>query len=364
MTTTVSQDERRDALVGRALQSFQGAADVFAMYMGRRLGYYRSLWKEGAATSPELASRSGTNERYTREWLEQQAASGFLDVDDARKAPQERRFTLPEGHAAVLADTEDLNHVAPIAAAFVAAIRKSEELTNAFRSGGGGSWAEFGPEMREAQGAQNKALFLKQLAQDFIPAISDVHARLVADPPARVADIACGFGWSSIGMAKGYPRIRVDGYDLDALSIEAAKANAREHGVADRVRFQAQDASDPKLSGRYDLVTIFEALHDMSRPVEVLRTARQLAGDRGTVLVIDERTDDEFSVPSGDLDRLFYGFSILVCLPDGMSHAPSAATGTVMRPATLRRYAQEAGFKDIEPLTIEAGFFRFYRLIG
>jgi 2-polyprenyl-3-methyl-5-hydroxy-6-metoxy-1,4-benzoquinol methylase len=186
----------------------------------------------------------------------------------------------------------------------------------------------------------------------------------MADPPARVADIACGFGWSSIGMAKGYPKIRVDGYDLDAPSIEKANANAREHGVADRVHFEARDAGDPKLAGQYDLVTMFEALHDMSQPVEVLKTARKLVGDRGTVLVIDERTDDEFTAPASDLDRLFYGFSILVCLPDGMSHTPSAATGTVMRPATLRRYAQEAGFRDIEPLPIEAGFFRFYRLIA
>lgn len=362
MTTTVSQDVRRDALVGRALQASQGAVDIFAIYLGRRLGYYQSLWKGGAATSTELATRTSTNERYAREWLEQQAASGFLDVDDVRKAPDARRFTLPHGHAAVLADTDDLNYVVPIAAAIVAAMSKSDELANAFRSGGGVSWSQFGQEMREAQGAQNKPLFLKQLAQDFMPAIPDIHARLMADPPARVADIACGFGWSSIGMAKGYPKIRVDGYDLDAPSVEAAKANAREHGVTDRVHFEAQDASDPKLSGQYDLVTMFEALHDMSRPVDVLRTARKLAGDRGTVLVIDERTDEEFTAPAGDLDRLFYGFSILICLPDGMSHKPSAATGTVMRPATLRSYAQEAGFKDIEPLTIEAGFFRFYRL--
>ena len=160
-STTVSQDERRDALVGRAIQSAQSAADLFAMYLGRRLGYYQSLWKEGAATSVELAKRTGTDERYTREWLEQQAASGFLDVDDVAAAPDKRRFTLPEGHAAVLADSEDLNYVAPIAAAMVAAMRKSDELANAFRSGGGVSWADFGPEMREAQGAQNKPLFLK-----------------------------------------------------------------------------------------------------------------------------------------------------------------------------------------------------------
>ena len=360
--STLTQDERRDALVGRALQSFQAVADVFAMYLGQRLGYYRSLWKDGPATAGELAARSGTNERYAREWLEQQAASGFLDVDDVGAAPEKRRFTLPAGHAAVLADADDLNYVAPLAPMFAAVGRKLDALVAAYRSGGGVSWAEFGDEMREAQGAQNKPLFLKALAQDCLAAIPDIHARLSADAPARVADIACGFGWSSIGIASAYPNVRVDGFDLDAPSISAAKANAREHGVADRVRFQAIDAGAAALAGSYDLVIICEALHDMSGPVDVLRTARKLAGERGAVLVIDEKTDEEFSAPGSDFDRLFYGFSVLICLPDGMSHQPSAATGTVMRPATLRHYAREAGFTDAEILPIELGFFRVYRL--
>ena len=130
-------------------------------------------------------------------------------------------------------------------------------------------------------------------------------------------------------------------------SISAAKANAREHGVADRVRFQALDAGAAELAGRYDLVIDLRGAARHVRPVDVLRTARSWPATAATVLVIDEKTDEEFSAPGSDLDRLFYGFSILICLPDGMSHEPSAATGTVMRPATLRRYAQEAGFKDV-----------------
>jgi 2-polyprenyl-3-methyl-5-hydroxy-6-metoxy-1,4-benzoquinol methylase len=360
--STLEQDERRDVLVERALRSFQGVADVFAMYLGQRLGYYRSLWKDGPATPAELAARSRTNERYAREWLEQQAASGILDVDDVSAAPERRRFTLPAGHAAVLADTEDLSYLAPLAPMFAAVGSKLDALVAAYRSGGGVSWGEFGDEMREAQGAQNKPLFLRALAQDCLAAIADVHARLSSDAPARVADIACGFGWSSIGIANAYPNVRVDGFDVDEPSISAAKANAREHGVADRVRFKAIDAGAAELAGSYDLVIICEALHDMSRPVDVLRTARQLRREDGAVLVIDEKTDDEFSSPGSDLDRLFYGFSILICLPDGMSRTPSAATGTVMRPATMRRYAQEAGFADVEVLPIELGFFRVYRL--
>ena len=361
--TMISQDEQRDALASRLLQAFQGSTDIFAIYLGHRLGYYTALRTHGPATPAELASRTRSNARYAREWLEQQAATGILTVDDAAKEPAARSFTLPAGHAEVLADADSLAYLAPLASAFGAVTRKSDELVAAYRSGGGVSWAEFGQEAREAQAAQNKPLFLGPLAKELLPAIPDVHARLMADPPARVADIACGFGWSSIGIAKGYPKVRVDGFDLDAPSIAAATANACEHGVADRVRFEARDAGDPTLAGRYDLVTIFEALHDMSQPVDVLRAARRMLADGGTMLVIDEKTEEQFTAPAGDLDRLFYGFSLMVCLPDGLSHTPSVGTGTVMRPAILRAYAQAAGFRDIEILPLDAGFFRFYRLL-
>jgi ubiquinone/menaquinone biosynthesis C-methylase UbiE len=367
MATTVApiqtQEERRDTLAGRLLQSFNGAAEILAIYLGDRLGYYRALADQGPATSVELAARTRTNERYTREWLEQQAATAIIDVDEAGKDAKERRYTLSEGHAEVLADADSLFYTTPLAQSFAAAARKTEELVNAYRTGGGVSWAQFGNEMRESQAAFNKPLFLKQLAQELIPAIVDVHDRLLADPPARVADIACGAGWSSIAIAKGYPKVRVDGFDLDGPSIEMARANARGAGLGDRVRFEAQDAGVTKVADRYDLVTIFEALHDMSQPVDVLRTARQILAKGGTVLVVDERTAEHFTAPADDLDRLFYGFSMLVCLPDGMSRQPSVGTGTVMRPSTMRRYAQEAGFRDIEILPLEPGLFRVYRLL-
>jgi ubiquinone/menaquinone biosynthesis C-methylase UbiE len=185
----------------------------------------------------------------------------------------------------------------------------------------------------------------------------------LADPPARIADVACGGGWSSIAFARAYPNVRVDGFDLDEASIELARANAAEAGLPDdRVAFHVRDAGDPELAGRYDLVTIFEALHDMSNPVEALRTARGLAADDGAVLVVDERVADTFTAPGDDVERFMYGWSILLCLPTGMASQPSAATGTVMRADTMRRYAAEAGFSRVEVLPVEHDFFRLYRL--
>jgi 2-polyprenyl-3-methyl-5-hydroxy-6-metoxy-1,4-benzoquinol methylase len=355
--------DQRDAFVGRLFEEFLGTMDVFAIYLGQRLGFYETLADGGPATSAELAKRGGANERYTREWLEQQAASGILEVDDPVKDAQTRRFRISPAHAEVLTDAESLNYLVPLAGAIAALARKTDRLVEVYRTGEGISWGEFGAEMRESQAAGNRPFFLHQLGKEVLPAITEVDERLRADPPARVADIACGGGWSSIAVAKQYPKVAVDGFDLDAPSVDLARTNLRGSGVEDRVRFEVRDAADPGLSGRYDLVLIVEALHDMSQPVEALRAARQLLADRGSVVVIDERTAEKFAAPGDDLDRFFYGFSLLCCLPDGMSRQPSAATGTVMRPETLRRYAAAAGFRELVVLPMEPSFFRVYRLL-
>jgi ubiquinone/menaquinone biosynthesis C-methylase UbiE len=192
--------------------------------------------------------------------------------------------------------------------------------------------------------------------------MADIHARLQDDPPARVADIGCGYGWSSIGIAQGYPKVHVDGYDLDAPSIERARQYASAWKLNDRLRFHVRDASDPVLDGGYDLVTAFECLHDMSNPVGALTTMRRLAGEGGTVLIVDERVGDSFSPVRDDIDWMMYGWSVLHCLPVGMAEQPSAGTGTVMRSDTLRGYARQAGFQSVEILPIDNFFFRFYRL--
>jgi 2-polyprenyl-3-methyl-5-hydroxy-6-metoxy-1,4-benzoquinol methylase len=204
-------------------------------------------------------------------------------------------------------------------------------------------------------------MFDALLGSEWLPAISDVHERLESDPPARVADIACGQGFSSLAIARAYPKVRVDGIDSDEASITAAETHLRGSGVEDRVSFQCQDAADVE-QGRYDLVYIHEALHDMSYPVNVLRSCRKLLADGGSVVIGDERVADSFTVPGDDLERFYYGFSILHCLPVGMVGEGAAGTGTVMRADTVRRYADEAGFEGFEVLPIENDFYRFYRL--
>jgi SAM-dependent methyltransferase len=353
---------RRDAFVERLLQATRGTFEIFSIYLGVRLGFYDALAAGGALTSSALASRTRTSERYVREWLEQQAVAGILTVEDEHADARERKFGLPATYAEVLVDRDSLNYLAPLARLVAGAVRPLAAVLRAYRSGGGVGYGNYGEDLREGQAAMNRPMFLKQLGSEWLPAIPDIHARLLAAPSARVADFACGAGWSSIGIARSYPRVVVDGFDLDAASIELARANAQAWGLADRVKFEVRDASAPQLGETYDLIMAFECVHDMPQPVPALKAMRHLAGEKGAVLVVDERVGETFSVSPAGVDWMMYGWSILHCLPVGKADAASAETGAVMRPQTLRRYAAEAGFRSVEILPIENIFFRFYRL--
>lgn len=354
--------QQRDQFIEQVFGFVVGAMNTFGIYIGDRLGLYRGLTEVGPATAGALAAHTHTSERYVREWLEQQTVAGILQVEDEQLPANERRFFLPPGHVEPLIDCSSLNYLAPLVQLMAGAVHPLEAVVEAYRSGDGVPFEAYGADLREGQAAMNYPIFANQLPVEWLPAMADVHQRLMADPPARVADIGCGHGWSSIAIAKGYPSVYVDGFDLDMPSIERARQNARRNGVGDRVSFQVRDASEPALAGQYDLVTAFECVHDMSDPVGALRTMRRLAGERGAVLIVDERTNETFSAQADGVEGLLYGFSILHCLPVGLVDAPAVGTGTVMRPATLQGYAAEAGFGRVEILPIDHMLFRFYRL--
>ncbi|MGH3977806.1 MAG: class I SAM-dependent methyltransferase [Pseudonocardiaceae bacterium] len=359
-STTTTQEPTTDAFTERVFAALLGTQEIHAVYLGDRLGYYRALDASGPATSVELAARTGTAERYTREWLEHQAVCGYLTVDDVTAEPGERRFALPAAHAEVLTRELSLNNLAGMARTICALGKQLDALVEAFRTGGGVRWEQFGPDAREGQGAANRPLFLGPLTSEHLPALGDIDAALRAG--GRVADVGCGVGWSAIGIASGYPQATVDGFDIDGPSIELARRNAAEAGVDDRVRFHHADAGTVDPQGGYALVCAFECIHDMPDPVSVLVAMRSLVAGDGTVLVMDERVAETFTAPGDEVERLMYGFSILCCLPDGLSHQPSVGTGTVMRPSTLEGYARQAGFTGIEVLPLDNDFFRFYRL--
>jgi len=350
-----------EELVGRLLESAIGAMDIFAVYAGEKLGLYRSLAQAGPATPAELAARTGTHERYIREWLEQQATTGMLAAEPVA-AGSERRYALPPGYEAVLVDGDSDVFVAPVGRFVVSAFAQAPALLNAYRHGGGVSWEAYGDDMRTAQADFNRPFFLNSLVPGYLSQVPGLDAAL-ASPGARVAEIGPGGGWAAIAIGRHYPGVRVDGFDLDAASVDMARANVASSGLSDRVAIHHRDAGDGSIGGDYDLVAAFECIHDMSDPVSALATMRRLVKPGGTVLVMDERVGDEFGAIGDFTERLLYGFSLTVCLPDGMSHQPSVGTGTVMRPGTFRKYAKQAGFSGVDILPLEHDLFRFYSLV-
>ncbi len=363
ISTDTTKDDPAQDLTERLFAAAVATGDVFAIYLGDRLGYYQALATDDALTSSALASRTGTVERYAREWLEHQAVSGILTVDNPDADALVRRFRLPTAHHAALVDLQGLACMTPMLRLLVGSGQVLPLVENAFRTGGGVPYTAYG-EVREAIASCNQPLFSNLLGTEWLPAIPDLHHRLSTDPTARVADIGCGLGWSSIAIAETYPLVHVDGFDLDDASIAAAQANAVARGVADRVTFQVRDAGDPTLAGNYTLACAFECIHDMPDPVSVLRAMRRLVHGDGSVLIADERVAETFAAPGEPMERLLYALSLLHCLPVGMADEPSVATGTIMRPDVFRQYAAQAGFQAVEILPIESDAWYFYRLSG
>lgn len=356
--TAPENDDAVDAFAEVVFDRLIGGIEILSIYLGDRLGLYRAL-AGSPASAAELASRAGIHERYAREWLEQQAVAGFLTVDPTQDAAQ-RQFVLPAAHERVLADPASLVYSAPLARMVAAAASRLPDLLTAYRTGGGVGWALFGDDARDAQGDQNRPWFESALAGALasVPAVHDALSR----DGARIADVGCGHGWSTIALARAHPSASVDGFDLDAPALESARIHA---AGLERVSFHHL-AGERVADGReaaYDAAFVFEALHDMPDPVGVLAALHRAVKPDGVVVIMDEAVAEQFTAPGDPIERVMYGYSLFVCLPDSMSTAGSVATGTVMRRSTLARYAREAGFRDAVALPIE-GFaaFRFYLL--
>lgn len=360
MSTTAPPEHTSEALGERLFEQLIATMELACVHVGDALGLYAALDAGGPQTTAELAGRTGLDERYVREWAEQQAVAAVIVTDDPAAPARERRYALPEGHREALLDPDSLLYAASMARAGVGSLAPIDRLIAAFRTGEGVPYPAYGASCREGIAGFNRPMFVNQLVQEWIPGIPEVEALLRA-PGARVADMGCGSGWSSVSLAAGYPALRVDGLDSDNASVEAARRLAADRGLDDRVRFFVQDVSE-EVAGEYDLVTIFEALHDMAHPVEALQTARRLLRPGGLVLIADERVAEAFTAPGDEVERLNYGFSVLHCLAVGREDEHAACTGTVIRPATVDGYARSAGFAGAEVLGVEHDFWRFYLL--
>ncbi len=357
---TLDPDAAARALSLRLFRAMLATQESFAAYLGVKLGLYEALHAGGPATAAELADRTGLAPRYVREWLEQQACAGLVTVDDPGAA--EPRFALPAGYERVLtasADPLSMVSTAMLPVGGVAAALPA--LLAAFGTGAGVPAEVFGEDWRHGHGGANRAAYLRQLPAWLRRHHPDLHARLRAGP-TEIADVACGSGWASVALARAYPQATVTALDVDAASVAEARRNVEEAGLAGRVTVRAADAGTLRGAGRHTLVCLFDALHELGRPVDVLRSCRQLLGPTGAVLVLDARAGEELAAPGDEIERFQYATSVLHCLPAALVGAGAAGLGTVLRPATVRRLAREAGFGRVTEQPLDDRFHSFYRL--
>jgi SAM-dependent methyltransferase len=356
---TADDEAKVEELAGNLFMACLATVELANVELGVRLGLYEALAGAGAMTPGALAAKAGIAERYAQEWLEQQAVAGIVDVEDTSKPALERRFTLSNAHAHVLLDDDSEACMKPCAAVVPWVGKAIDIMVEEFRRGDGAAFGLF--DLHDIQAAFTRPVFANHLTQSWLPALPDVEAKLNAGGRVRIAEVGCGEGLAAITIARAYPNAEIDGFDLDDASIASARKAAADAGVSDRARFEVRDAADPTIAGDYDLVLAIEMLHDVPDPVGILRTMKTLAGVSGAVLVVDERTEDTFTVPTNEMERFFYSFSTLHCLAVSMQDG-GAGTGTVMRGDTVRDYARAAGFGDIEVLPVEHPQFVLYRM--
>jgi 2-polyprenyl-3-methyl-5-hydroxy-6-metoxy-1,4-benzoquinol methylase len=320
--------------MGRVVTDFAATGAAGLAVVGHRLGLYRAL-AEGPATPEQFAERTSCHARYLTEWLRGQAAGGYVTYD-----PTTGEFSLTEEQAFCLADPNGPN----VPAAFLTALgylRAEPQIAEAFRTGAGVAWHEHHEDVHVGVDAFYRPGYVAALVPEWIPALDGVEAKLIAG--GRVADVGCGLGTSSVLIAQAFPKTTIVGSDYHAESIELARKKAAEAGVNDRVTFEVATAETFTGTG-YDLVTMFDALHDMGDPVGAAKGVREALAPDGTWLLVEPYASDTVEENFNTVGRLYYNGSTFLCVPNALSQPGGYALGAQAGEAAIRRVVTEAGF--------------------
>ena len=336
MNTAVNESRLND-LVERAIVDFGAVHNAPLVLIGDRLGLYRALAKHGALTPAALAAATETHERYVREWLNAQAASGYIDYH-----PASGRYELTVEQALLFADENGPAFLVGAYETALAASRIVDRLTESFQTGAGIGWHEHDHGVFHGVERFFRTSYNANLVQSWLPALDGIVARLEAG--ARVADIGCGHGASTILLAQAFPKSTFFGFDYHDASIVAAKARAKEAGVAARCRFEVASAKDFPGHG-YDLVAIFDALHDMGDPVGAARHVRSTLKGDGTWMIVEPYAGDRVEENLNPVGRAYYAGSTLLCTPCSLAQEVGLALGAQAGEARMRSVVTSGGFR-------------------
>ena len=324
--------EKLNALLGRAVVDIGANFHAALVITGDKLGLFRAMREHGSTTPADLAKRTNTHERYIREWLSTMAAGGYVTYDRATS-----EFSLSEEQAVALLDAD-------LPGAFLLAqstVKSEPRITEAFRTGKGMGWHEHDPGLFEGTERFFRPGYAVNLVPAWIPALEGVQAKL--EKGGRVADVGCGHGSSTVLMAKAFPKSRFVGFDYHQGSIEVARQVAKREGVSDRVTFEVASASNYPGTD-YDLVAFFDSLHDMGDPVGIGSHVRKSIGANGTWMLVEPFANDRLEDNLNPVGRLYYGASTMLCTPNSLSQEVGTALGAQAGEARLKQVATKAGF--------------------
>ena len=337
--------DKLNALVGKMLGDLGGAYSVPTVRLGFRLGLFRSLHDDGPATSAELAKRTGLAERYVREWALAQAANGYITYDESAQS-----FHLTPEQAMVFVTKDSPVYLEGAFDLTAAMIEGEPKVEAAFRNGGGVHWGDSAGCLFCAVGAFFRPGYVNNIAQSWLPSVRGMTQKL--EQGARVADVGCGVGFSTVLMAEAFPNSKFVGYDFHEPSIQEARSHARSHKVEDRVQFEAAPAKSITDDDGFDLITMFDCLHDMGDPRGAASHMRTLLKDDGAWMIVEpiasDRAGDNVASPVG---RLYYNASTMICVPTSLDQEVGEGLGAQAGEAKLTEIIKSAGFSDVRRAT-------------
>jgi SAM-dependent methyltransferase len=346
---TINEDKMNDFL-GKVVGDFGAALSSSLAYIGQKLGLYRALADSGPMNADQLAERTGTNARYVKEWLINQAASGYVDYDTTSKT-----YSLTPEQAVALTDEDSPFFVGGGFYVIKAMTRAEPRITEAFQNGGGLLWGDNDPDLFVGVEKFFRPGYNAHLVNSWIPAITGAEEKLKAG--ARVADIGCGHGASTVIMAKEFPNSQFYGFDNHEASIQEARERAKAAGVDDRVQFEVADAQSFP-DQKYDLIAFFDCLHDMGDPVGAAKRAYETLADDGSLMIVEPMAGNQVEENFNPIGRTFSAASTLCCTPNSMALG-GPALGAVATEDALRETVMAGGFKQFRRAT-ETPFNRVF----